>query len=112
MMLPDSATEHRIKKTKIEIPEKRVAEFCRTNGIQILSLFGSVIRDDFGPESDVDVLVEFKPGTRIGLIKLGRLENELSDILGRNVDLNTPDFISKYFRPEIMAEREVQYVET
>lgn len=100
-----------MKKTKIEIPEKKLAEFCRTYGIQTLSLFGSVIRDDFGSESDVDVLVEFKPGTRIGLIQLGRLENELSDIIGRKVDLNTPGFISKYFRSEIMAEREVHYAE-
>jgi predicted nucleotidyltransferase len=100
-----------MKKTKIKIPEERLAEFCRTHGIQSLSLFGSVIRDDFGPESDVDVLVEFKPGIRIGLIQLGRLENELRDILSRKVDLNTPGFISKYFRPEIMAEREVHYVE-
>jgi predicted nucleotidyltransferase len=101
-----------MKKTKIEIPEKKLAEFCRTHGIKTLALFGSVLRDDFSPESDVDVLVEFKPGTRIGLIRLGHLENELRDIFGRKVDLNTPDFISKYFRPEIMAEREVQYVET
>jgi uncharacterized protein len=101
-----------MKKLKIEIPEKRLAEFCRINGIQTLSLFGSVLRDDFSPESDIDVLVEFKPGTRIGLIRLGCLENELRDILGRKVDLNTPGFISKYFRSEIMAEREVQYVET
>ena len=101
-----------MKKSKIIIPEKRLAEFCRTHGIQTFSLFGSVLRDDFSPESDIDVLVEFKPGTRIGLIKLGRIENELRTILGRDVDLNTPGFISKYFRSEIMAEREIQYAET
>ncbi len=107
-----SITERRVKKSKIIIPEKRLTKFCRTHGIQTLSLFGSVLRDDFNPGSDIDVLVEFKPGTRIGLIRLGRIENELSTILGRNVDLNTPGFISKYFRSEIMAEREIQYAET
>ena len=100
-----------MKRARIEIPEERLAEFCRIHRIQKLSLFGSVLREDFGPDSDVDVLVEFKPGTRIGLIRLGRLEYELSGIFGRKVDLNTPGFISKYFRPEIMAEREVQYAE-
>jgi predicted nucleotidyltransferase len=70
-----------------------------------------VLSDDFGPDSDVDVLVEFKAGTRIGLIRLTGLEFELGEILGRKVDLNTPGFISKYFRSRVMAEREVQYAE-
>lgn len=91
---------------KIKISKERLAEFCRNNGIQKLSLFGSVLSDDFGPDSDVDVLVEFKPGTRIGLIRLTRLEFELSEIVGRKVDLNTPGFISSYFRSDVMAERE------
>ena len=101
-----------LKRAGIQVSEERLVEFCRTNGIQQLSLFGSVLRDDFGPESDVDVLVEFKPGTRIGLIQLGRLEFELGKIFGRKVDLNTPGFISKHFRPEVMAEREIRYAET
>ena len=96
---------------RIDIPKERLAEFCRKNGINNLSLFGSVLRDDFGPDSDVDVLVEFKAGTRVGLIRLTRLEFELGEIFGRKVDLNTPGFISNYFRSDIMAEREVQYAE-
>jgi uncharacterized protein len=96
---------------RIDIPKERLAEFCRKNGIQNLSLFGSVLRDDFGPDSDVDVLVEFKAGTRVGLIRLTSLEFELGEIIGRKVDLNTPGFISRYFRSEVMAEREVQYAE-
>lgn len=98
-------------KARIEIPKKRLVEFCLKNQIQRLSLFGSVLSDDFGPESDVDVLVEFKPGTRVGLIRLARLELELGEIIGRKVDLNTPGFISKYFRTRVMTEREIQYAE-
>lgn len=96
-------------KARIEIPKARLAEFCRKNRIKSLSLFGSVLSDDFGPNSDVDILVEFQAGARIGLIGLAGLEFELSEILGRKVDLNTPGFISKYFRSTVMAEREIQY---
>lgn len=92
----------------IEIPKDRIAEFCRRNHIRRLALFGSVLRDDFGPESDVDVLVEFEPDIRVGLRFFG-MEIELSEILGRKVDLNTPGFLSKYFRDEVLAEAEVQY---
>jgi predicted nucleotidyltransferase len=95
-------------KARIDIPKERIAEFCRQNHIRRLALFGSVLRDDFGPDSDVDVLVEFEPGTRMGLRFFG-LEIELSEMLGRKVDLNTPGFISDYFRDEVMAEAEVQY---
>jgi len=73
-------------------------------------LFGSALRDDFKPDSDVDVLVEFEPGTRVGMIRLAGIELELSAILGRKVDMNTPGFISKYFRDEVLAEAEDQYV--
>lgn len=96
---------------RIDISKERLAQFCRRNGIQKLSLCGSVLSDDFGPDSDVDVLVEFKAGTRTGLIRLTRLEFELSEIIGRKVDLNTPGFISSYYRSDVMAEREVQYAE-
>lgn len=96
---------------RIKVPTQRLEEFCRTHHIRTLSLFGSVLRDDFGPDSDVDVLVEFHPGTRIGLIRLARLEIELGDIFGRKVDLNTPGFISKYIRSKVLAEGEVQYAE-
>jgi len=98
-------------RAKIKIPKEQIAGFCRRHQIRNLSLFGSVLRDDFNQESDVDILVEFKPGTRIGLIGLTALEFELSEIVGHKVDLNTPGFISKYFRDKIFVEREVQYAE-
>jgi predicted nucleotidyltransferase len=68
-----------------------------------------VLRDDFTPESDVDVLVEFEPGTRVGL-RFFALERELSELLGRKVDLNTPGFLSKYFRDQVIAEAKTLYV--
>jgi hypothetical protein len=74
-----------------------------------LALFGSVLREDFGPSSDVDVLVEFDADARVGMIRLAALEIELSQILGRKVDLNTPGFLSKYYRARILSEVEVQY---
>jgi hypothetical protein len=92
----------------ITIPRERVAEFCRRNGIRRLALFGSVLRDDFGPESDIDVLVEFEPGRTPGFAFFG-LQDELSAMLGRTVDLNTPMCLSKYFRDEVLREAEVLY---
>jgi predicted nucleotidyltransferase len=94
---------------RIDIPRDRIAEFCRRNRIRRLSLFGSVLRDDFRPESDVDVLVEFEPDAHPGL-RFFDMEIELSEMLGRKVDLNTAGFLSKYFRDEVLAEAEVQYV--
>ena len=95
--------------TKIRIPKDKISEFCRRNQVRRLSLFGSVLRDDFGPDSDVDILVEFEPGTRVGLIRLSGLEIELGNIIGRKVDLNTPGFLSKYYRDQILAEADIQY---
>ena len=93
---------------KINMPKAQIEDFCRRNHIRRLALFGSVLRDDFGPDSDVDVLVEFEPGTRVGLRFFG-MEQELSEILGRKVDLNTPGFLSEYFRDEVLAEAEALY---
>lgn len=93
---------------KIEIPKEEIAAFCRRNRIRKLAFFGSVLRDDFTPESDLDVLVEFELGARVGLRFFG-IERELSEILGRKVDLNTPGFLSKHFRDEVIAEAEVLY---
>ena len=95
-------------RARIDIPKVKIAEFCRANHIRRLALFGSVLRDDFREDSDVDVLVEFEPGHVPGLAFF-RLEMELSELLGRNVDLNTPGFLSDYFRDEVLAEAEVQY---
>jgi predicted nucleotidyltransferase len=92
----------------IEFPPDAIADFCRRNRIRRLALFGSVLRDDFRPDSDVDVLVEFEPGTRTGL-RFFAIEEELSAILGRRVDLNTPGCLSPYFRDQVLEEAEVQY---
>src|SRR5713101_6669220 len=94
---------------RIRIDRKKLADFCRRNHICKLALFGSILRDDFRPESDIDVLVEFEPGHVPGL-KFFALERELSELLGRKVDLNTQKFLSPYFRGRVLAEAEVQYV--
>ena len=93
----------------LRVDSDDLAEFCRRNHIRQLSLFGSVLRDDFGPGSDVDVLVDFEPGHRIGLIKMAGMEIELSRLFGRKVDLRTPQDLSRYFRDEVVSSAEVQY---
>jgi predicted nucleotidyltransferase len=98
-----------MRKINLDIPHKQIEAFCKANQIRRLALFGSVVRDDFGPSSDVDVLVEFDTDARVGLIRLSALEMELSQILGRKVDLNTPGFLSKYYRERILSEAVVQY---
>lgn len=94
---------------KLEVDSERIADFCRRNHITRLSFFGSVLREDFGPDSDVDVLVEFEKEHVPGLTFFS-MEAELSQLIGRKVDLNTPQFLSRYFREEVLAEAEVQYV--
>ncbi len=86
----------------------KISAFCRRHHIRRLSLFGSVLRDDFAADSDVDVLVEFAPGHTPGFAFIS-VQDELSEILGRNVDLNTPQCLSRYFRDEVLAEAEVLY---
>ena len=98
-----------MERSRIAIDREKLAEFCRRNHIRKLALFGSVLRENFRPDSDVDVLVEFEPGHVPGLRFFG-LEKELSEILGRKVDLNTASFLSPYFRSRVLAEAEVQYV--
>jgi predicted nucleotidyltransferase len=99
-----------MKLHEVEIPEGTITDFCRRHHIRKLALFGSILRDDFGPESDIDVLVEFDPEHIPGLAFFG-MEQELSEILGRKVDLNTPQFLSPYFREQVKAEALVQYDE-
>jgi len=94
-----------------DIPKDRIAEFCHRHHIVKLALFGSVLRDDFRPDSDIDVLVEFEPGQTIGLFSMAGLQMELSEILGRKVDLRTPQDLSRYFRDEVVQSAEVQYVQ-
>jgi predicted nucleotidyltransferase len=96
-------------KSRIDLPEDELAEFCRRHRIRRLALFGSVLRDDFDDDSDVDVLVEFEPGARVGLIRLAGMELELGAMIGRKVDLNTEGFLSRYFRDQVLAEAEVRY---
>ena len=81
-----------------------IAEFCLRNQIRKLSLFGSVLRDDFGPDSDVDVLVEFEPKGIPGFFELVGMKEELSGILGRDVDLKTPGALSPYFRDRVLRD--------
>ncbi len=92
----------------ITVPKDQIAAFCRRRHIRRLSLFGSVLRDDFGSDSDIDVLVEFEPGHVPGLAFFA-MEAELSDILGRTVELSTPAFLSRYIRDSVLANAQVQY---
>src|SRR5512138_4000802 len=94
---------------RIQIDRERVADFCRRHQVRRLALFGSVLRDDFRPDSDVDVLVEFAPESHAGLFELARMEAELAELVGRKVDLRTPAELSRYFRDEVLATAEVQY---
>lgn len=91
------------------LPLDHIAAFCRRHRIHRLAIFGSALRDDFTPDSDIDVLVEFEPDARTGLAFFA-MQRELSDILGHAVDLNTPEFLSRYFRDQVLAEARDLYV--
>ena len=93
----------------LEVGEDRLAEFCRRNHIRRLSLFGSILGEEFGPDSDVDMLVEFEPGVVVSLLDMARMEIELTGMVGRKVDLRTPKELSRYFRARVLASAEVQY---
>jgi predicted nucleotidyltransferase len=93
----------------IDIPKEALAAFCRQHQVRRLSLFGSVLRPDFGPASDVDVLVEFEPGHRIGLLGLAAMQRELTGLVGREVDLRTPGDLSPYFRDDVLKSALLQY---
>ncbi len=97
---------------RIEIPKAEIAAFSRRHHIRKLAFFGSVLRDDFSPESDIDVLIEFEPDARVGLIGFAGIEMELGRLLGRKVDLNTTGFLSPYFCDEVLREAEVAYEQT
>lgn len=93
---------------RIRYDQEAVAEFCRRHNIRKLSFFGSVIRDDFTDKSDVDVLVEFEPGKTPGLAYFA-LGDELAKIIGRRVDLNTAEELSRYYRDEVLREAQTVY---
>jgi len=96
--------------TNISIPKEALALFCREREIRRLAIFGSALRIDFHPDSDIDVLVEFEPGRIPGLLGIARIERELSALFGgHKVDLRTPEDLSRYFRQQVIAEAEVQY---
>jgi len=95
----------------IDFPKETIAEFCKRSHIRRLALFGSVLSEDFRADSDVDVLVEFERGHTAGLLRMAGLEMELSEMLGRKVDLRTPAELSRYFRDEVVRTSEVQYAQ-
>ena len=93
----------------IAINKNQIVDFCIKHHIRKLSFFGSVLREDFRPESDVDVLLEFEAGIRVGLFELMAMQLEFSDIIGREADFRLPGDLSRYFRDSVIAEAEVQY---
>jgi hypothetical protein len=94
----------------IRVDREKIADLCKRHHIRRLAFFGSALRSDLGPESDIDVLVEFEPGHTPGLAFF-QIQDELTALLGRRVDLNTPQFLSRYFRDEVLREAEVQYAQ-
>jgi uncharacterized protein len=96
----------------IQVDKERLGEFCRRNRIAKLSFFGSVLREDFALESDIDVLIDFEAGHTPGLLRMARLERELSALLqNRKVDLRTSQDLSRYFRQQVLATAQVQYAQ-
>ena len=94
----------------IPVDQEQISAFCQKHHVRRLALFGSVLRLDFSPDSDVDVLVEFEPGYAPGLFGIARMERELASLLGgRKVDLRTPEDLSRYFRQTVLDEAEVHY---
>jgi predicted nucleotidyltransferase len=95
---------------RLDVEQGRLADFCRCNGIQKLALFGSVLTEWFSPKNDIDVLVEFRAGYRVGYLGMASMERELSSMFGgRKVDLQTPHELSHYFRDEVVRTAAVQY---
>jgi len=93
----------------IDIKQEKIALFCQRRHICRLGFFGSVLRDDFRPDSDVDVLVEFESGYRLGLLELMRMQREFSEMIGREADFRTIEDIGRYMRDRVTAEAEVVY---
>lgn len=99
----------------MNIPERfpvsgeRIRDFCRRNQIQKLGLFGSVLREDFTPDSDIDILVEFRENARVGLFSLMRMKRELEEAVHRKIDIRTPKDLSPYFRERVVSGAELLY---
>ncbi len=99
-------------RARIDIPKDKIADFCRKHHIRKLALFGSVLREDVRPDSDVDVLVEFEPEHVPGFLRLYDLEQQLSGLLGGlEIDLVTEKFLNRRIRERVLAEAEVQYAD-
>lgn len=98
-------------KPNIDLSKVKIADFCKRHYIRKLSVFGSFLTEGFRPDSDIDLLVEFHPDHIPGLIRLTGMENELSSILGRKVDIRTAEDLSRYFRQQVVESAEVQYAE-
>jgi len=92
-----------------KIPNDKLAEFCKRNHIRKLSVFGSAVRGQLGPNSDIDLLVEFEENHTPGLFSIVAMEIELAEMLGRKIDMRTPEDLSQYFRDEVMQNAELQY---
>jgi len=98
-----------MKSERTNLTENQIADFCQSNHIRKFAFYGSVLRDDFRPDSDIDILVEFEPNQPIGLMEVAGMERRLSELIGRKVDLRTPQDLSRYFRDEVVAEAEIIY---
>jgi predicted nucleotidyltransferase len=98
-----------VAEPQIAIPQDKIVDFCRRNQVRTFSLFGSVLREDFGPDSDVDVLVEFEPEAQVGLMALGRMQRELAELLGRQVDLVPRDGLKPQMRRSVLDSAQVLY---
>ena len=94
---------------RIAVPNKQVADLCRRYQVRSLALFGSVLRDDFRPDSDVDILVDFNANAQIGFVALARMERELADLLGRPVDLVPKPGLKPILRDQVLASMEEIY---
>jgi predicted nucleotidyltransferase len=94
---------------EIAIPESTLAEFCQRYHVRKLSLFGSILRGDFRADSDVDVQIEFEAGKTVDFFTFIDMQDELSELLGYEIDLNTPKFLSRYFRDQVMANTRLLY---
>jgi uncharacterized protein len=99
-----------MSRARIDVPQERIAELCQRHSIRWLALFGSVLRDDFRPDSDVDVLVEFVPGQRYTYFTLAQIEDDLASLLGRKVDLHVSKTLHPFLRDKVLSQAEALYV--
>jgi predicted nucleotidyltransferase len=94
---------------RVNLTKEQIADFCKKNHIKKFAFFGSVLLDDFRPDSDIDILIDLESGAPIGLFEMADMELELSDMINRKVDLRTPQDLSKYFRNKVVEESKVLY---